>query len=308
MDGVPEAVGQRWPFATLPVGVRALVGDVVGGIEHVRDVHVGFSPGVAAAVEGATGTCFVKAVHADANPESPAIHRREAQVLRTLEGVVRAPRLRRVVDEGGWIVLVTDLVDGVNPTLPWTSDGIDPLLAALAEVHAVDASLLDVRPTDEALGRLFTGWAHIAADAPRTRIPSWAAARLDDLVAIEGGWRDAAAGTALLHLDVRGDNLLVADGRGTLVDWPWATRGHPLVDVVLAAPCLAMQGGPTPQDLLRAAGHDPSDERVLPLAVATTGLFLARSLEPDPPGLPTVRAFQAAQGDAGLAWLESLVP
>jgi hypothetical protein len=35
------------------------------------------------------------------------------------------------------------------------------------------------------------------------------------------------------------------------------------------------------------------------------GYFLHASRLPDPPGLPTVRAFQRAQGDALLPWLKA---
>jgi len=35
------------------------------------------------------------------------------------------------------------------------------------------------------------------------------------------------------------------------------------------------------------------------------GYFLHTSRLPDPPGLPTVRAFQRAQGDALLPWLKA---
>ncbi|MEV1203446.1 hypothetical protein, partial [Microbispora rosea] len=36
---------------------------------------------------------------------------------------------------------------------------------------------------------------------------------------------------------------------------------------------------------------------------AVTGFFLQRGSLPAPPGLPTLRAFQLAQGRAALAWL-----
>ncbi|MGC5002962.1 hypothetical protein [Streptomyces sp. DT203] len=38
---------------------------------------------------------------------------------------------------------------------------------------------------------------------------------------------------------------------------------------------------------------------------ALAGYFVAHSLMPDPPGLPTVRAFRAAQGAAALEWLRA---
>jgi hypothetical protein len=36
---------------------------------------------------------------------------------------------------------------------------------------------------------------------------------------------------------------------------------------------------------------------------ALTGLFVAHGRLPDPPGLPTLRAFQTAQGTHALRWL-----
>jgi hypothetical protein len=33
------------------------------------------------------------------------------------------------------------------------------------------------------------------------------------------------------------------------------------------------------------------------------GYFVVHGLDPAPPGLPTVRAFQAAQGEVALTWL-----
>ncbi|MFC5917444.1 hypothetical protein [Streptomyces pulveraceus] len=41
----------------------------------------------------------------------------------------------------------------------------------------------------------------------------------------------------------------------------------------------------------------------LVLQAALTGYFVSSSLKPDPPGLPTPRAFQHAQGAAAPRWL-----
>jgi len=37
------------------------------------------------------------------------------------------------------------------------------------------------------------------------------------------------------------------------------------------------------------------------------GYFVVRALESPPPGIPTVRAFQVAQGEVALAWLRERV-
>jgi hypothetical protein len=39
------------------------------------------------------------------------------------------------------------------------------------------------------------------------------------------------------------------------------------------------------------------------LLAAIAGFFVSHSFQPSPPGLPTLRPFQAAQGEVALAWL-----
>jgi len=75
-------------------------------------------------------------------------------------------------------------------------------------------------------------------------------------------------------------------------------------DPLVMAPSVAMQGGPEPESLIE---HHPSFRRADPeivttLVVALAGYFLSRSLMSDPPGLPTLRAFQRAQGIPALNW------
>jgi len=40
---------------------------------------------------------------------------------------------------------------------------------------------------------------------------------------------------------------------------------------------------------------------------AVAGFFTSRALQPPPPGLPTVRAFQAAQGEVTRRWVADLL-
>jgi hypothetical protein len=48
---------------------------------------------------------------------------------------------------------------------------------------------------------------------------------------------------------------------------------------------------------------DVPDETINAALASLTGYFLGHSRRPPPPGIPTVRAFQAAQGNVALAWL-----
>jgi len=65
-----------------------------------------------------------------------------------------------------------------------------------------------------------------------------------------------------------------------------------------------MQGGPLPEEFLRRLDLHGVDAASLDSVVCSlAGYFVVRALEPPPPGIPTVRAFQAAQGRVALGWL-----
>jgi thiamine kinase-like enzyme len=116
---------------------------------------------------------------------------------------------------------------------------------------------------------------------------------------------DAVNGETLLHFDVRADNILMDDERVWFVDWPHACTGAAWFDVVGMAPSVAMQGGPPAQEVFaRYPGAAAVDENALTQAVAAlAGYFTYQALQPPPPGIPTVRAFQAAQGRIAREWL-----
>ena len=72
----------------------------------------------------------------------------------------------------------------------------------------------DAPSAADRLRPLFGGWAELAAlDRPPEGLDTWSARHLDRLAELESGWRDAVAGSTLLHGDVRSDNLLVTGGR-----------------------------------------------------------------------------------------------
>lgn len=68
---------------------------------------------------------------------------------------------------------------------------------------------------------------------------------------------------------------------------------------------MVLEGGPQPEELL--AAHGPSraadPDVVSVLVAAVSGFFVSHSLRPPPPGLPTLRPFQRAQGAVALDWL-----
>lgn len=311
-----ESSRVRWP--EVPAHVRRAVDDLLRSpVVHATSQSGGFSPGSADRVVCADGRrAFVKTATSDVNPEVVPIHRREAAVAAVLPSVVPAPRF--IGSVGGaaadgradWVALAFEEVDGRHPALPWRPDELDAALGALAATAAatLDEAARAVIPSgEERMADIAQGWTRLLAEPSPgvdTTDPdvAWAVARAErwaqDVPTVIAETR----GDALVHFDARDDNLLVrADGSVVLVDWPWAVRGTAWFDALLL--------------LLSARHHDPGAdvgaviethrafERMdAPAATrviaAFAGYLLDRGRLPDPPGLPTLRAFQRDQGTA----------
>jgi Phosphotransferase enzyme family len=303
------AAGVHLPWVQVPDAVRAWAAGVGGGSPTaVHDLHGGFSPGAATRLDRDGSSIFVKAVGAALNPESPALHRREAVVSAALPASRRAPRLLDVFDDGDWVALAFEAIDGRPPAHPWDGGELVAVVDALTELHRdlTPTPVPALEPAAAYLQPLFGGWADLAARAESPPgLDPWAARHLDRLAGLEAGWPDASRGDTLVHGDVRSDNILLGRAGVVFVDWPHASVGVPALDLVEWAPSVQLEGGPAPEELLAryetSSSVDP--EVVTVLLAAVCGFFVEHSLRPPPPGLPTVRRFQAAQGAVALAWL-----
>ena len=312
----PPAEGSRVNWADVPGQVRAEIERACGArVAEAVTAPGGFSPGLAARIVCADGRrWFVKAASGQVNPDTPRLHRQEARILGDLDPLIRsgrlpAPRLRATVEHGSWFALILDDIDGRHPALPWEDGQVGQVLGALDRLADVLTPAPITAPAiGQYLGADFTGWRTLAQAPGDERLDPWSRARLADLAAVEATWAAHAGGTTLLHADIRADNVLLAGG-GVVVDWPHACRGAAFVDVVLLAPGVAMQGGPPPADLLTRsrAGRSATRADLTATVCALAGYFTERSLRPPPPGLPTVRAFQAAQGEVTRRWLAQLL-
>ena len=306
------AAGVHLPWAEVPVPVRTWASWVGGGAPATaRDVTGGFSPGATAVLDCPRGAIFVKTVGAGLNPESPELHRREAMVSASLPAAPEFPRLLDVFDDGDWVALAFVAIDGRPPAHPWDDAELRVVVRALRALHEAltPNPAAGVEPAAERLRRLFGGWAELAAMVqPPAGLDEWSGRNLSHLAELESGWPHALAGSTLLHCDVRSDNLLVTEGGVVFVDWPHACVGAPILDLVAWAPSVELEGGPAPEELLAMYGPAaPFDgDAVAVLVAAFAGFLIGRSLQPAPPGLPTLRAFQAAQGAVALAWLRRL--
>ena len=314
----PAAEGARVDWGAVPAGVREAIQGACGSpVVQARTQPGGFSPGLAARVRCANGArYFVKAVSAEANPGTPGLHRQEGRVLAALDPAITGmqlpiPRLRAVVDQPPWVALVLQDVPGHQPTVPWHPAELRQVVSAVDRLaEALTPAPVPAPGVSERLGREFTGWRTLAA-SPGTggRLDSWSRTRVDQLAALEATWPGHADGDTLLHADLRADNILMTGERAVVVDWPWACRGAAFVDLVLFAPSVAMQGGPDPAGLLASScsGRAAAPQSLRAVVCALAGYLTEQSMRPPPPGLPTVRDFQAAQAMIARRWLGQLL-
>jgi aminoglycoside phosphotransferase (APT) family kinase protein len=295
----------------VPADVRAAIEGRLGSpVVEARNQAGGFSPGLAARCALADGRrVFLKAVSPAQNPTACRIHRREAEVASRLPERLPVPRLLEVHDDGHWVALAFEEVAGRQPREPWVVDELDVVIPAIRRFSE------DVTPTPapalqavgDRYGAGFDGWRRLAGgDGDASPYGPEVLRAVERLADLEVRWLDAAEGDTLLHTDLRADNLLLTEDRGVvLVDWPWACTGAAFVDLVMMLPSIGLGGGPDLDAVIDRYrlldGVDPDAFRAVLVAVA--GFLVRQSLEPDPPGLPTVRHFQRAQAEVALGWL-----
>ncbi len=297
----------RIGWAQLPAEVRAGVEEILGArVVSATSQPGGLSPGSADRVltdDG--GAAFVKAVSSAQNEDSPAIHRAEAAVCRQLPPQVPAARFLGVHDDGDWVALVLEDVEGRHPATPWVTSELEASLQALATIarRLTPSPVTGVPTAVDALATTLDGWARLSADPPGDLHP-WVAAHLDDLVELSRRGVRSLTGDTVVHMDVRADNLLLTtSGEVVLVDWPWAFVGAPWADTIGLLVNVNLHGGHDVDRLVREYAAGATAAEVDGFLAGLTGFFLDGARLPDPPGLPTLRGFQRAQGDATLAWL-----
>lgn len=312
--------GSRLTWRDLPRAVRLRIAQLAGAdVSSETSATSGFTPGFAAVLELGDGLeVFVKAVSAEQNPQSPDLARREIVVAAALPPEVPAPRLLWSHDDGTWVILGFEAVRGQSPEQPWRAGDLARVLAALDALAAARPLAPNgLRPITATMQGHFQGWRAIAAGSAPERERdlarlgergAWIAAHLADLAAWESGWQTAAAGTALVHGDLRADNVLLEPEHIWLVDWPHAALGAPWLDLAFMLPSIEMQGGGRADELFWdqrvSSGVAPGALRSVLAALA--GYFTRESGLPAPVGIPNLRPFQRAQAALTLDWLHRL--
>jgi hypothetical protein len=315
--------GSRLHWSDLPREVRARIADLAGAdVVTETSATNGFSPGYAAVLGLGNGTqVFVKAVSPEQNPDSPDLARREIAVAAVLPPQVCAPHLWWSHDDGTWVLLGFQPVDGRAPEMPWRPDDLARALGALTDLAQYGTPApAELPPLEDAMAELAAGWSLLAADGAAVdravaavgEHGDWLRAHLDELADLADEAPAASVGDTLVHGDLRADNVMLApspDDRVWLIDWPHTCRdGARWWDLVGMLPSVAMQDGGDPQTLFwahpNAAGADRDAVRAVLAGI--TGYFVQGAVQPAPTGIANLREFQLAQGVSALDWLRRI--
>jgi hypothetical protein len=315
--------GSRLHWSDLPREVRARIAELAGAdVVTETSATNGFSPGYAAVLGLGNGTqVFVKAVSPEQNPDSPDLARREIAVAAVLPPQVCAPHLWWSHDDGTWVLLGFQPVDGRAPEMPWRPDDLARALGALTDLAQYGTPApAELPPLEDAMVELAAGWSLLAADGAAVdravaavgEHGDWLRAHLDELADLADEAPAASVGDTLVHGDLRADNVMLApspDDRVWLIDWPHTCRdGARWWDLVGMLPSVAMQDGGDPQTLFwahpNAAGADRDAVRAVLAGI--TGYFVQGAVQPAPTGIANLREFQLAQGVSALDWLRRI--
>ena len=210
------------------------------------------------------------------------------------------PRLIAFEDDTDQPVLVMeDLSNAVWPP-PWKAGDIERTLATLDRVAR--STPPEHLPFLEEYRADLSGWDDVEKHPEL----------LLDLGIVSARWleqalptlKDASArsvleGSALLHFDVRSDNLAFLSERTVLVDWSSAVIGNPLLDVVGWLPSLHLEGGPAPENIL--------GEEAVELVALVAGYLAWQAGQPTIVDAPQVRLVQRAQLETALPWAARLL-
>lgn len=285
----PRAAGVRLPFAGLPPRIVDWVEAELGSqVIHAANQVGGMSPGCATRLLMADDSrSFLKAVGSGLNPRTPELFRHEIAVLSALKQAPYRASLLAAYDDGDWVALLLQDVDGRHPDLSSPDDYVlvhDALRRQALEL--TPSPYPEAAPFSSNVQKWVGRWQTDLAQDPARYLPPWAAVRFDDLVSRLTSLPDRFLGETLCHLDAREDNLLVrTDGTVVIVDWGMSTTGPIWLDELVLAISLADQD--SFDHHVRALPQDA----VTDLLIIFGGSQAWRAAQPDQPGLPTMNDY-----------------
>ncbi len=294
-----HATGVRLPYEDLPTPVRRWTERALGSaVVSAATQQGGFSPGAAARLVTSTGRrAFLKAVGSSLNPDTPTLFRNEIAAMQGLaaHSLPHTPFLYDVYDDGDWVGLLMEDIEGYLPPHPWRPQDASRALDALAELTAaLQPSPWPEAPVAAVRSEAFLSrWDQVITDG--LDVPEWMAGREEEFAELaRTGLAALAKGDGLVHWDLRADNILMTEQRVVFVDWAHAATAASWADTVILY--ADMQGSVELPAL-------PDDAGITGFIAGIAGGQWWGSHQQSPAGLPTIRAWQRESAIQHLDWL-----
>jgi fructosamine-3-kinase len=308
----PEA---KLPWKSIPKTIRQQVEAALGSpIIRAARVWGGYGPTPTYRLLLADGRrAFFKGTYRASNVFSKHALLIEERVYHDLRSTLGSwmPQWYAALHHEDWhVLLLEDL--GPKSVPPWTPEKTRKIAYALADFHL---STLDSqppawlrRPDEELAGE---SWARIVEESEQfQRIAAFAgdeahsalewlqaiSSKIDQLMTL-GQQTLKEKPYAILHGDIRSDNLRFTGERLYLFDWPSISVGRPEWDMVAFAQSVTVDKGPLPEQVMAWYGElFPVNNAAVECALAFWfTFFAARACLPEIPELPRLRRFQRQQ-------------
>lgn len=312
----------RPPWQAVPLAIRRQVETLLGApVVRAERVWGGYAPSPTFRLRLAGGRrVFLKG--ADQNDPNPQIYRtleRETRIYRELRHLIEpwAPAYYGDLRDGAWRVLLLEEL-GAASVPPWTAAKARVAALEHAAMHRQtwNANFPRWLPRARQWGPVTSRWNTVldsagelggtasVAGARAGEAQQWLVRHGPALQRAAHRLSQARPPYALLHLDLRSDNIRFQGQRLRAFDWPYACAGPPEIDVAAFAQSVACEGGPSPEQFL--AWYESGwvlRPALLDAAVAAiAGFFAYHAWRPDIPRLPRLRSIQRRQLRASLAW------
>jgi hypothetical protein len=308
-----RGTARRLTWSELPDSVRGEIARLAGSaVVRATSTGTGFTSGFASRLDLADRRAvFVKAASVRTDErvgwQITNAYREEIRKLRGLPAGVPAPRLQWWLDDDvdglRWVVLGLDAIDGTPPRRPWRSDELALVCDALASM----APAVAIAPAELHLESFLAEFAEIEGWVDRVLQRDGASAWLEDVTALAHESIERCSGTALAHLDLRDDNILIdASRRVWICDWNWPLVGAPWLDLVTVL--ISAHGDGLDADAVLTAHPLTADvePRSLDAWLANLWLYFTTTKEqPVPPHSPHIRDHQVWYDEAVRDWLAS---
>ena len=277
-------------------------------VEEAVTQEGGYSPGAAVRVRTANGRrAFVKALSEDRHSPSLALYRNEAEVMPHLPEDLPVPRLLDVYDDGSWVALVYEDIEGRHPEIPWSSADMDRVAGAISDLgSALDPSPWTAARRFEVVNAgVMAAW-RAFSDSPPGDLDAVVIRMLDRLAAEAVDLAEVVRGEALMHNDIRSDNILLTPGgRVVFTDWGMPCRGSVWQDLMMFAFPAAAEGA-DPDLLVRThpLTRDVAKANIDIVVAAGYAAYRMLAERPVDPSVPDGNSYHVACAKASLRWLE----